>query len=150
RLRRAYETLPNEVNEQIFRLIEEAAARWPSVTFLRVNPAQKGSGEELLQSHVRGVPYAEAGDEWPADSKFLLQVRLQEAGLGKPWQGLLFVAFFVFDSEQPIRSYAAPSHEKYVPLPAPVAPAPSIRLTSVRMPMMGEDEKFPASPARLC
>jgi hypothetical protein len=37
RMRRAYKTLPDEVKEQVLRLVQEAAMEHPSVTFLRLN-----------------------------------------------------------------------------------------------------------------
>jgi hypothetical protein len=163
RVRRAYRTLPNEVKKQVVGLIQEATRERPSVTFLRLDDDRECDGhEELLQSHVGGVPYAEAGEEWPTGSpgKFLLQVRLDEPGLGRQWQGRLLTLFLVFDVEQVVRSYAAPSLDKYVPLAPPVAPQPCLRLTSIRLPVderRGEGEeddggqrRFPATPARLC
>jgi hypothetical protein len=163
RVRRAYRTFPKDIREQVLRLIQDAARRRPSVTFLRLDDEHKcDSNEVLLQSHVGGVPYAEAGDEWPTGSpgQFLLQVRLDEPGLGQQWQGRLLTVFLVFAVEQVVRSYAAPSRDKYVPLAAPLAPLPCIRLTPIRLPVDGQrDEgaendrtqrRFPASPARLC
>jgi hypothetical protein len=163
RVRRAYRTLPNGVKEQVLQLIQEAARENPSVTFLRLDNDRKcGGGDELVQSHVGGVPYAEAGEEWPTGSpgKFLLQVRLDEPGLGRQWQGRLLAVFLVFDVEQVVRSYAAPSLDKYVPLAAPLAPLPCTRLTPIRLPADeqreggeegdGGPKRFPATPARLC
>jgi hypothetical protein len=89
-----------------------------------------------------------------------LQVRLDEPGLGRQWQGRLLTVFLVFDVEQVVRSYAAPSLDKYVPLAAPLAPLPCIWLTPIRFPVdaqreEGEEDdggpkRFPATPARLC
>jgi hypothetical protein len=163
RVRRVYKALPNEVKEQVLRLIQEAARERAAITFLRLNEEDKcDSNDILLQSHVGGVPYAEAGDEWPSGSpaKFLLQVRLDEPGLGQQWEGRLLTVFLVFDVEQVVRSYAAPSCESYVPLAPPVAPLPCIRFTSIRLPVDelpeegeetdGQRGQFPAFPARLC
>jgi len=163
RVRRAYRTFPNRVKERVLQLIQEAARERPSLTFLRLDDDRKCDGSnELLQSHVGGVPYAEAGEEWPTGSpgKFLLQVRLHEPGLGQQWQGRLLTVFLVFDVEQVVRSYAAPSLDKYIPLAAPVAPLTCIWLTPIRLPVdeqpeegeeaEGEPKRFPATPARLC
>ncbi len=162
RVRRTYSNLPNEVKEQVLRLIQEAAKERDSVTFLRLDDEQEcDSNDVLLQSHVGGVPYAEAGQEWPGvpPARFLLQVRLDEPGLGPQWQGRLLMVFLVFDVEQIVRSYAAPSLERYVPLAPLVAPLPCIRLTSIRLPVDEQTEeevdegprgKFPAFPTRLC
>jgi hypothetical protein len=61
RVRRVYKTLPNEIKEQVFRLIQEAARERPSVTFLWLDEEQKCDSQDvLLQSHIGGVPYAEA------------------------------------------------------------------------------------------
>ncbi len=163
RVRRAYRALPNGVKEQVLRLIQGAARECPSVTFLRRDDDRQCDGsDELLQSHVGGVPYAEAGEAWPTGppGKFLLQVRLDEPGLGRQWQGRLLTVFLVFDIEQVVRSHAAPSLEKHVPLAPPAAPLPCIRLTPIRLPVdeqreQGEGEgggpkRFPAGPARLC
>jgi hypothetical protein len=69
RLRRDYKSLPNEVKEQVLRLIQEAAVKRRSVTFLRLDEEHKCEGNDvLLQSHVGGVPYAEAGEKWPSGS----------------------------------------------------------------------------------
>jgi hypothetical protein len=162
RVRRTYKTLPNHAKKQVLRLIQDAAKDRPSVTFLRLDEEHKCDSEDvLLQSHVGGGPYAEAGEEWPSGSpvKFLLQVRLDEPGLGHPWQGRLLTVFLIFDVEQVVRSYAAPSLERYVPLAFAVAPLPCIRLTSIRLPVDEQPEaeeddgprgKFPAFPTRLC
>jgi hypothetical protein len=163
RVRRAYRTLPTEANEQVLQLIRAAARERTSVTFLRLDDERKCDGhEELLQSHVGGVPYAEAGEQWPIGKPgtFLLQVLLDEPSLGQQWQGRLLTVFLVFDIEQVVRSYAAPALDKYVPLAAPVAPLPCIRLTSVRLPVDGqgedgeegesEERRFPATPTQLC
>lgn len=161
RVRRIYRNLPIGAREQVLRLIQEAARKRPSITFLRLDEEHKCDGNELLlQSHVGGVPYAEAGEEWPSGSpgKFLLQVRLDEPDLGERWQGRLLTVFLVFDVEQTVRSYAAPSLEKYVPLAPRVAPLPCIRLTSIRLPVdehpEGEEEdgqpgRYPVYPNRL-
>jgi hypothetical protein len=128
------------------------------VTFLRLDKDHKCDGGDVkLQSHVGGVPYAEAGEEWPAGSpaKFLLQVRLDDPGLGPQWQGRLLTVFLVFDVEQVVRRYAVPSLEKYVPLAPPHAPLPCIRLVPIRLPVDEEEEDgeagmVPAFPDRLC
>src|SRR5262245_8755173 len=79
RLRQTYKKLPEPVKEQVIELIREAAEQQSSVTFLRLGEENTDGDQALLQSHVGGVPYAEAGDEWPSGdpAKFLLQVRLE-------------------------------------------------------------------------
>ena len=157
RVRRVYTSLPADVVDQVLQLIEGAAANGPSVTFLRLAEEVACDAARLVQSHVGGVPYAESGDDWPQGTpegdpaKFLLQVRLDEPGLGDPWQGRLIVVFLVFDAEQSVKSYAAPSIDKYVPLDAKRPPRPCITLKPVRMPAEGGEEGIlPMLPARLC
>lgn len=152
-MRRAYRALPEFIRDRVLGLIEEAASVRPSVTFLRLGTYSRCDGTDgLLQSHVGGLPYMEVGDAWPdgAPSKFLAQVRLDEPSLGEPWQGRLITVFLVFDSEQVVRSYAAPSLDRYVEFPTPVAPLPCIPLIPVRFPVEGDEARFPASPTRLC
>lgn len=161
RVRRIYRNLPTGIKEQTLLLVQEAATERPAVTFLRLDEKQKcESHDVLLASHVGGVPYAEAGDEWPTGGRFLLQVCLDEPSLGQQWQGRLLTVFLMFDVEQVVRSYADPSLAKFVALAAPVAPLPCVRLTSVRLPadarvedeeeLDREQRRFPATPARLC
>jgi hypothetical protein len=156
RVRRAHKALPNEVTHQALRLIEEAAKDGPSVTFLRLDETQKCEANEVvLESHVGGVPYAEAGDTWPVGkpAKFLLQVRLDEPSLGDVWQDRLLTFFLVFDYEQIVRSHAMPSFDRYVPLEPSDVPGPPVscfRLTHVRMPVESDGDKVPPSPSRLC
>lgn len=157
RVRRVYRSLPTEVVDQVLQLIEQAAARGPSVTFLRLAEEVASDEAVLAQSHVGGVPYAESGDEWPQGTpegepaKFMLQVRLDHPGLGDQWQGRLIVAFLVFDYEQAVRIYAAPSIEKYVTPEPKRPPAPCILLKPIRIPAeVGEEGTFPLLPARLC
>jgi hypothetical protein len=157
RVRRVYRSLPANVVDQVLEFIEQAAARGPSVTFLRLADEVACEDAVLVQSHVGGVPYAESGDDWPQGTpegdpaKFMLQVRLDHSDLGDQWQNRLIVVFLVFDYEQPVRSYAAPSIEKYMALEPKRPPGPCIRLQPVRMPAEGGDEGvFPLPPARLC
>jgi hypothetical protein len=153
RARRAYRTLPDEVKDRVLELICRAASECPSVTFLRLDAEHRCEGPEvLLRSHVGGVPYAEVGDDWPTGdrAKFLLQVRLDEPSLGERWQGRLLTVFLVFDVEQVVRSYATPTLDRYVEVPAPAAALPCIPLASVRIPVEGDESHVPASPARLC
>lgn len=157
RVRRVYRSLPAEVVDQVLELIEQAAVRGPSVTFLRLAEEVAGNDAVLIQSHVGGVPYAESGDDWPLGTpegepaKFMLQARLDEPSLGHQWQGRLIVVFLIFDYEQAVRSYATPSIEKYVPLEAKRPPGPCLRLQPVRMPAEGGDEGvMPMLPDRLC
>jgi len=155
-VRRVYRSLPTDVVDQVLQLIEQAAARGPSVTFLRLAEEAACGDAVLIQSHVGGVPYAESGDDWPHGTpegdpaKFMLQVRLDEPSLGDQWQGRLLVIFLVFDYEQAVRSYAAPSIEKCTPLEAKRPPTPCVLLKPIRMPAEGGDEGvLPLPPARL-
>lgn len=157
RVRQAYRSLPGEVVDQVLQLIEQAATQRPSVTFLRLAGESECDGDMLIQSHVGGVPYAETGEDWPQGTpegdpaKFMLQVRLDHPDLGDPWQGRLIVVFLVFDLEQAVRSYAAPSIERYMPLDPKEPPRPCIRLQSLRLPAEVEEEgTMPMLPARLC
>jgi hypothetical protein len=157
RVRGAYRSLPAETVDRVLQIIERAAANGPSVTFLRLAEAVACNEAVLVQSHVGGVPYAESGNDWPQGTpegdpaKFMLQVRLDDSSLGDQWLGRLVVVFLVFDAEQVVRSYAASSVDKYVPLDAKRPPRPCIRLKPVRMPSESGDEgNLPMLPARLC
>lgn len=152
RVRRAYRTLPDEVKDRVLGLIGEAASGRPSVTLLLLDRDRCDGQEALLRSHVGGVPYAESGDDWPAGdpARFLLQVRLDEPGLGERWRGRLLTVFLAFDSEQVVRSYAAPALDRYVVLPAPDAPVPCILLSSIQFPVEEDESLSPATPARIC
>lgn len=137
RVRSAYRSLPDDVKVQVLRLVQEASRGRPAVTFLRLDEGPPCDGLEVLtQSHVGGDPYAEAGDDWPGEppAKFLLQVRLDEPGLGPHWQGRLLTVFLAFDAEQVVRSYATPSPERYAPLAAKSPLFPYVRLTPLRFP----------------
>lgn len=154
RVGRIYRRLPPQVVSDILALIEHAAAHGPSVTFLRLSEEEGNDDTALLKSHVGGLPYAEAGDEWPQGTpegepaKFLLQVRIGEPSLGEQWQGRLIVAFLVFDFEQVVRSYS-PSVDRYVPLENKRPPRPSIRFRHIRMPVASVEERVPMSPGAL-
>jgi hypothetical protein len=153
RVRRAFRVLPDEVRDRVLGLVQEAASERPSVTFLRLDREHKWHGDGgLLQAHVGGVPYMEAGDDWPTGhpAKFLMQVRLDEPCLGWTWRGRLLTVFLVFDSEQVVRSYATPALDRCVVAPAPVALMPCIPLVPIRVPTEGGECRFPASPAGLC
>ena len=63
RVRRVYRSLPADALEQVLEFIEQAAARGPSVTFLRFAEEVACTDALLVQSHVGGVPYAESGDD---------------------------------------------------------------------------------------
>lgn len=157
RVQRAYASLPADVVDQVLQLIEQAAASGTSVTFLRLAEEVACDDNVLVQSHVGGLPYAESGDDWPQGTpegdpaKFMLQVRLDHPDLGDQWQGRLIVVLLVFDYEQAVRCYAAPSAERYVPLDAKREPRRCVLLKPVRLPAEeGEDGILPMLPARLC
>jgi hypothetical protein len=141
------------VKDRVLVMIQEAASGRPSVTFLRLDGGCQCHGHDApLQSHVGGVPYLEAGEDWPTGqpAKFLLQVRLDEPALGQRWQGRLLTVFLMFDGELVVRSYAAPSFDRSVAVPGPVPPVPCILLIPVRVPVGGDEFQVPASPAGLC
>lgn len=155
RVRKAYQSLPAEVIAEVLAAIERLAANGPAVTWLRLGEEVDCSGETALGSHVGGIPYAEAGETWPEvgqePGKFLLQVRLDHPELGEPWQGRLIVAYLLFDFEQAVRSFAAPSSEKYVAIESPRSANRCFTLQSLRFPAeVGEEAGTPLSPERLC
>jgi len=142
--------------DQVLQLIEKAAANGPSMTFLRLAEEIVCDESVLLRSRVGGLPYAESGDEWPQGTpkgdpaEFMLQVRLNHPGLGDQWQGRLIVVFLVFDYEQAVKCYTAPSVERHVPLHAKREPHRCILLKPVRLPAeVGEDGTLPMLPPRL-
>ncbi len=156
RVRRDYRRLPKDLIDKVLGLVEATASSGPAVTFLRLDEEQRCDGALQVQSHVGGLPYAEAGDEWPtrADQdrppRFLLQVRLDEPGLGPAWQGRLVEVFFIFDAEQIVRTYASPAPDRYVSLTSPEPPFQCVLLTPLRMPVESDEERLPALPKRLC
>ena len=155
RARRAYRSLPRSAIDQVLMRIEQEAARRPAVTYLRLCEESPVDESLMVESHVGGMPYAEAGEAWPEGTpegppKFLLQVRLDEPSLGAIWQGRLIVAFLVFDFEQCVRSYAAPTLDRFVALESPEPPRPCIRLQHVAIPAESVDEMTPLSPRMLC
>jgi hypothetical protein len=150
RMRRAYKQLPTGIEKRVLQIVQDTAAHVPSVTLLRLDKSNKcDNNDALCESHVGGVPFGIAGDNYPSESNFLLQVRLDEPSLGEQWQGRLLTVFMVFDFEQVVRSYDAPTLDQYVPVTASGVPRSCIRLTSMRFPADIE-EKCPASPLRLC
>jgi hypothetical protein len=144
------------VKDEVLELIEAAAAKNPSITYLLLDPESPCSQPETaILSHVGGVPYAERGEIWPVHPnsvppRFLLQVRLDEPSLGEQWHGRLIAVFLVFDAEQIVRNYAAPSHEKYESISSAVPPIGCIRLRSLRFPAASNDYQIPMSPVQLC
>src|SRR5436190_3250271 len=128
RVRRSYRRTPLQVQEQVLTAIRTVAQQARTITFLRIDRGRPVSEQDLVtESHVGGVPYAEPGDQWPdADgndsARFLLQVRLSDPGLGPVWHGRLIEVFLVFDYQQIVRSYAAPIHNRYIPLTPPAPP----------------------------
>jgi hypothetical protein len=153
RVRRAYRDLPREVKERVLAMIEEAAMGGPSVTFFRLDVGRRCDGSDAsVQSHVGGVPYMEPGEGWPPGypATFLLQVLLDLPGLGETWQGRLLTVFLVADVEPIVRSYATPSLDRSVSVPGPTSTLPCIPLTPVCFPTIGDQLRFPATPALLC
>jgi hypothetical protein len=155
RVKRVFKSLPKDVRERVLELIEQAAAQNPSVTYLLLDDTPCTESKSVVSSHVGGVPYAENGETWPVHEnsdppRFLLQVHLDEPSLGDAWQGRLITVFLVFDSEQIVRSYDAPSPEKYVPIASPVVPFRCVRLESIAFPVNSQDDRTPMSPAQLC
>jgi Domain of unknown function (DUF1963) len=157
RVRRPFRRLPSDVIEKVLGLIQAAASNGPAVTFLRPDKETEGPGDGGLQarSHIGGLPYAEAGDEWPTHDddrppRFLLQVLLDDVGLGPVWHGRLIEVFFVFDYEQIVRSYKSPQLDRYVCLTSPEPPFPCRAVTHVRVPVEIDESRIPASAIRLC
>ncbi len=156
RVRRAYRSLPNDVINEVLDLIEQAAAKGPSVTLLRPAEEVTCAGAVLVQSRIGGEPYCESSDIPSVnvvDSElpdFLLQVRLDHSDFGDQWRRLL-VAFLVFDAEQVVRSYMEPSTAKHVSYSATRKRRPCLRLRSLRMPASVDEEgTFPILSQQLC
>ena len=81
------------------------------------------------------------GDVFETDERIEGTCRLlADAEAVGVWLGRLIVVFLVFDYEQVVRSYAAPSVEKYVPLDAKRPRCPCILLKPVRLPAEDGDE----------
>ena len=155
RVRKVFSNLPNHVKDQVLEVIKEAATHNPSITYLLLDDSPCSELEEMVSSHVGGVPYAEKGETLPSKEnsdppRFLLQVRLDDPSLGDTWQDRLIAVFLVFDAEQIVRSYESPSLDKYVPISSPATPFRCIRLKSIAYPVTSKDEPTPMSPAELC
>lgn len=155
RARKIFQTLPKNVKERVLDLIEEAAGETPLITYLLLDDQPCSQPEAPVQSHVGGLPYAESGETWPAHRnavprRFLLQVRLDQPSLPQQWQGRLIALYFVLDSEQIVRSYAAPSLQKYAPISSSIPPFKCVRLRSLPFPAASKDDPTPMSPARIC
>jgi hypothetical protein len=155
RVRKVFRDLPQNVKDKVVELIEEAASRNPSITYLLLDDSPCSEAETAALSHVGGMPYAERGETWPVHSdsvppRFLLQVRLDEPSLGEQWQDRLIAVFLVSDAEQIVRSYAAPSMDKYVPISSSLPPFNCVLLRSLPFPAASNDDPIPMSPAQLC
>jgi len=157
RARRSYRLLPLQIREQVLLLIRAAAQRERSVTFLRLaRDCDVPEPAIVTESHVGGLPYAEPHDQWPDPGgeetpRFLLQVRLTDPGLGPIWHGRLIEVFLKFDFEQVVRSYAAPSADRYVRLESPAPPFACVSIISLPFPTVHDDAgESIAYPSRLC
>lgn len=157
RARRAYRGLPSDVQEQVLAAIRTAAQQEQTVTFLRLGRGCPVSEQSIItESHVGGLPYAESSDQWPdaggnEPPRFLLQVRLTDPGLGPIWQGRLIEVFLVFDYEQIVRSYAAPSRDRHVALAPPEPPLACVPILPLRIPTVRDEiGESIAHPSRLC
>jgi hypothetical protein len=153
RVRKAFRSLPKTVKEQTLDLIKSAAEH-PTITYLLLDDEPCSEPEIAVMSHVGGLPYAEKGESWPIHTdlvlpRFLLQVRLDEPSLGEQWQGRLIAVFLVFDAQEIVRSYAAPSLEKCASIVSPVTPFRCIRLRSLASSTASENWPIPKSPAQL-
>jgi hypothetical protein len=161
-IQEAYKSLPKEIKDQVLELIEESARGGTFVTFLRPDRDEPCVGQrEILESHVGGEPYAEAGEEWPvSQKKFLVQVRLSDPGLGDCWTGRLITVFLTEEFELLVRSYTEPSEKKFSAIGSHFPPQPCVRLVPVLFPAEDppEDEddiervemRWPATPDRIC
>ncbi len=56
----------------------------------------------------------------------------------------------IFDAEQIVRTYASPAFDRYGSLNSPEPPFQCVPWTPLRMPVESDEERFPASPKRLC
>ncbi len=164
RVRRQYKSLPNGIKKEVCQVIRAAAAKGPSVSFLCLdNELPNSEPQIVLQSHVGGIPYSEAGATWPLGgdgsnssrdpARFLLQVRLDEPSLGQVWQGRLIEVFFG-KLDLFVRSYANPSLQKHVPIYPATTPFDCIALSSLPMPIERRaeegDDPLPISPKEMC
>jgi hypothetical protein len=157
RVRRSYRRLPLQVQQQVLAAIRAAAQHVRAVTFLRLDRGCAVVETAIVaESHVGGLPYAESPDQWPAadgieSPRFLLQVQLTDPGLGPIWQGRLIEVFLTFDFEQVVRSYPAPTRERYVRLASPAPPFECVPIVSLPFPAAHNDAgESIAYPSQLC
>ncbi len=115
-VRRAYLNMPVEVREQILNRIHEAGRDGAGCSVLVATEPGR-SPDDIAGSHYGGIPYAEAGDDWPAreagmpdPANFMIQVRLDDS-FPPPWPGRLVVVFNRHDVDQTVRCYPLPSAE---------------------------------------
>ncbi len=155
RVRKIFRSLPENVKEQVFWLIETAAADNPSVTYMLMDDTPCSEPETAASSHVGGVPYMESGETWPVSGKsdpalFLLQARPEDSSLGCQWHGRLITVFLMFRTDLIVRSHDAASPEKCVPIIPSVPSFRCIRLRSLPFPVASKDDPIPMSPSQLC
>lgn len=143
RARRVAREVPPGVRQQV---LDALNALPPSGMRMLVPAEGPGPDPYLLETHLGGLPYAEAGEGWPeADpGTFLLQVRLDHPGLGPAWQGRLVVVFLQYGEELVVRSYGDPSLARARPPEPPpsVTTYPVVALTAVNLPP-GDDGPDP-------
>ncbi|MFO1040191.1 MAG: hypothetical protein U0941_00310 [Planctomycetaceae bacterium] len=138
RIQRAYRSLPEGFRQQILTTIHDAGSQGSLCSVLVVSEPTAADSQQI-HSKYGGLPYAEAGDEWPLlktghpeQASFLIQVKLDES-FPRPWAGRLLVVFNRHEREQTIRSYANPAIERHVELKG-ATPEREWLLQQVRVP----------------
>jgi len=144
RVRRLYESLPDEAREQIFDQINGAGKEVPACTVLVASKLdtqlRSNDNDDVTHSHYGGIPYAEVNDVWPVlesgsslPADFLIQVVLDDS-FPSPWANRLVVVFNQHDVDQTVRCYQSPSVDQFVVMKGGAAPQRPWRLRSIRIP----------------
>ncbi|MEI8383570.1 MAG: hypothetical protein WCJ09_25870 [Planctomycetota bacterium] len=144
RVQRAFRSLPEGFRQQILNQIHEAGSQ-ANICSVLVASEPNPSASPSVNSKYGGLPYSEAGDEWPSlklghpeQASFLIQVKLDET-FPRPWAGRLLVVFNRHDRQQTVRSYATPTIERSVKLTG-ASPEREWRLQQIRVPRQQFDD----------
>ncbi len=154
RARRAYRGLPIGVRAACIDRIAAAGGANPPFTLLLPWEDPPAGVDAAIASRLGGVPYAEAGDTWPAlesdwdgsyqagaPAPFLLQVLLDHPGLGPVWQGRLLTIYLrVGDEPFTVRAYRTPSPGRRRELTGGSDPLPTLGLRAVPSPVRPDGE----------
>lgn len=144
RVQQDFRSLPEGFRQQILSQIHDAGNQ-ASICSILVASEPNSPAALCINSKFGGLPYAEAGDEWPMlkpghtePASFLIQVKLDET-FPRPWAGRLIVIFNCHDRLQTVRSYATATIERSVELTGP-SPEREWMLQQIRIPRQRSED----------